>query len=90
MKFWEIFIQVALVGGVLLTGFILLVRPQLRRSAQHKRLLASLAVGDKVVTRGGFIAEVVSLDTPEIVSLMLSNSMIVQIERRGIERKARR
>ncbi len=85
----EIVVQIALVAGVLLTGYVLLVRPQLRRSEDHKQFLASLKVGEKVVTRGGFIGEIVTLDASGIVSLQLSNAMVVQIERRGIERKFR-
>jgi preprotein translocase subunit YajC len=86
---WEILAQIAVVGFVLLLGFILLVRPQLRRSAHHKDFLASLTVGDRIVTRGGLIGEIVGFEALDVISLKLSNDMIVNIERRGIERRAR-
>jgi preprotein translocase subunit YajC len=89
MMVWEILAQIALVAFVLLLGFTLLVRPQLRRSVQHKQFLASLVIGDRIVTRGGLIGEIVGFEAFDVISLKLSNAMVVSIERRGIERKAR-
>ncbi len=89
MIVWEILAQIAVVAFVLVLGFALLVRPQLRRSGEHKHFLASLVVGDRIVTRGGLIGEIVGFEALDVIAIKLSNAMIVNIERRGIERKAR-
>ena len=48
--------------------YFLIVRPQRRRSMIQRQLLASVGVGDRIITSGGIQAVVVSLgdDTVEI------------------------
>ena len=45
--------------------WLLLVRPQQQRVRQQRQLLATLAVGDRIVTVGGIIGTVVALDDDE-------------------------
>lgn len=42
--------------------YFLLIRPQQRRARQQRELLASLEVGDEVITLGGLFGTVRSLD----------------------------
>ncbi|MGH9181144.1 MAG: preprotein translocase subunit YajC, partial [Acidimicrobiales bacterium] len=41
------------------------VRPQQQRARRQRELVASLAVGDEVVTAGGIVGRIVSLDDEE-------------------------
>jgi preprotein translocase subunit YajC len=84
---WEIVTQVALVLFVLSLAYLLLVRPQLKRMSEHQAFLASLSVGDRVVTRGGFIGNIAAFEDAFVVSLALSDAMTVRIEKSGIERR---
>jgi preprotein translocase subunit YajC len=86
----EIATQVALVLFVLALAYSLLVRPQLKRMAEHQSFLASLRVGDRVVTRGGLIGNVAAIEDAVVVSLALSDVVTVSIERSGIERRLSR
>ena len=82
----EIATQIALVLFVLSLGYVVLVRPQLRRLSAHQSFLASLQVGDRIVTRGGLIGSIAAFEGAVIVHLTLSDSVTVNIERNSVER----
>lgn len=46
--------------------WFLLVRPQQQRVRRQRELVASLAVGDEVVTAGGIVGRIVGLDEQEV------------------------
>lgn len=50
--------QLALLGGVM---YFLLIRPQRKQQRQMQTLLSTLAIGDSVVTSGGFYGVVIDL-----------------------------
>lgn len=58
----------SVIGTVLLSSvmglllYLVLVRPQLRRVAQHQAFIDSLKIGDRVVTGGGLIGRIVRCD----------------------------
>ncbi|HEV7887096.1 MAG TPA: preprotein translocase subunit YajC [Acidimicrobiales bacterium] len=49
----------------LIAGWLLVVRPQQQRLRAQRALVASLSVGDRVVTAGGIVGTIVSLDDQE-------------------------
>jgi preprotein translocase subunit YajC len=49
---------------IALAFFLLIVLPQRRRANAHRALLASLQVGDEVITIGGILGTIV--DTPAL------------------------
>lgn len=44
-----------------------IILPQQRKARRHTELVASLAVGDEVVTAGGIVGVIVALDADEVV-----------------------
>ncbi|MDP8992620.1 MAG: preprotein translocase subunit YajC [Actinomycetota bacterium] len=46
--------------------WVLLVRPQQQRVRRQRELVASLEVGDEVVTAGGAVGRIVGLDADEV------------------------
>lgn len=80
----DLSIQVALVAAVLVTAFLVLVRPQLRRIADHQRLLASLKPGDRIVIDGGLVGSIIAFEGTEIVELELSPTVRVKALRRSV------
>jgi preprotein translocase subunit YajC len=87
MAFWQIATQIGLVLLVLMLGFFLLVRPQLKRMSDHEHLLDTLKVGDHVVIRGGLIGNIVAFQNADVIGLAIAASTTVQVERHSIERK---
>lgn len=65
--------------------FVLIVRPQRRQVAAHRALVATLAVGDEVITSGGIIGTVRRLDTDEI-DLEVAPGVVIKVARGAIAR----
>ena len=87
MAISEIAIQSLAVLAVLTAAYLFLIRPQLKRITEHNLLLSSLNLGDRVVTGGGLIGTIVSLEGKNIAEIELSKSVRVQALRSSIESK---
>ena len=85
----DIIVQIMLLFSVMAVAYIMLVRPQLKRLTDHQRFLASLKLGDRVVTRGGLIGEIVQIDGDNVVQLDLSKSVRVMALRSSIDERFR-
>ncbi|MGE5551693.1 MAG: preprotein translocase subunit YajC [Bacteroidota bacterium] len=59
---------VSLFPFILLFGFmwLLIIRPQKKQQEAHRRMLAALKKGDRVVTAGGLVGEVTEIDDDEL------------------------
>ena len=64
----------------------LLIRPQQRRMRQHQALLASLRVGDEIVTAGGILGEVTGLDD-EAVTLQVAPGVEMRVLRAAVSQR---
>ena len=66
--------------------YFLLIRPQQKRAKEHKALLAELKKGDEVVTNGGIIGKVISVDE-SFATLEIAQNVIVKAQKQGINQK---
>ena len=66
--------------------YFLLIRPQQRRMRQQRSLMASLAVGDEVVTLGGMYGVIRAIDDEE-VTLEIAEGIDARFLRSAISRK---
>jgi preprotein translocase subunit YajC len=66
--------------------FFLVVRPQRRQMASHRALVASLSVGDEVVTSGGVLGTIQSLDD-EVAHLEVAPGIVIRVARGAIARR---
>ncbi|HMC71771.1 MAG TPA: preprotein translocase subunit YajC [Mycobacteriales bacterium] len=60
------------------------IRPQQQRVRNQRALLAALQVGDEVVTIGGLIGTITSIDDLE-VGLDIGNGIIVRLARQAVQ-----
>jgi len=60
--------------------YFLVIRPQQKQEKQRQKMLSELKVGDKVITMGGLIGTIESINENE-VALKLAQSVKVQIMR---------
>lgn len=51
-----------MIAAILFLGYFMLIRPQNKRAKEHRDLLGRLKKGDEIITSGGILAKVVSLD----------------------------
>jgi len=77
-----------LVPLLLLGGFfyIFMIRPQKRKLRQHEDLVSTLVPGDEVVTIGGIIGYVKSVDEDSI-NLEIADGCVIRVLRQAIGRK---
>src|SRR3954453_3878871 len=66
--------------------YLLLIRPQQQRVKRQRTLVSSLAVGDRIVTIGGVIGEIVSLGD-ETTDVEIADGVVVTFLRPAINRK---
>jgi preprotein translocase subunit YajC len=73
--------------GILVVAFLLLiVRPQRRQMAAHRALVASLRVGDEVVTSGGIYGTIRGLDDGT-VDLEVASGVVLRVARGAIAQR---
>jgi len=66
--------------------WFLIIRPQQKQQKAHKAMLAALKKGDKIVTNGGLIAEIVKPEE-DYLKIKLSDNVIVKLDRAYVARK---
>jgi preprotein translocase subunit YajC len=64
--------------------WVLLIRPQRTRQAQHRKLLATVEPGDEVLTVGGLYGIVQSVDEEGDLIVEIADGIHVRIARRGV------
>ncbi|MFT7823576.1 MAG: preprotein translocase subunit YajC [Sulfurimonas sp.] len=66
--------------------YFLIIRPQQKHQKSHREMLDSLEKGDKIVTSGGLMAEVVKTEE-DFIKIKLNDDMIVRLDRSYVARK---
>lgn len=77
------FIPLILIFGLL---WFLLIRPQQKRTRQHRELLSTIEVGDEVVTAGGIYGRIKRLDDTDLW-LEIADGTVVRFARGSIGRR---
>jgi preprotein translocase subunit YajC len=68
--------------------YLLIILPQQRQAKKHKEMTNALKNGDKVVTSGGVLGEVVKADeNDEFIKVEINKGVTIRIERSAIARK---
>jgi preprotein translocase subunit YajC len=66
--------------------YFLVILPQQRQAKKHKEMVESLKKGDKIVTVGGIIAEVVK-NEENFIKAKIADNVEVKIDKSAIARK---
>lgn len=65
--------------------YLLIIRPQQRRQKEHRALMESLAIGDRVVTIGGINGTVSRLDD-DTIGLEVAPGVVIDVARSAVAR----
>jgi preprotein translocase subunit YajC len=76
-------LAIAYVAAIVGIFYFLWYRPQQAQRKKLREMMASLAPGDEVMTAGGLIGTVRSMDT-DIVTVEIADGVIVRLTRRAI------
>ncbi|MEA3491106.1 MAG: preprotein translocase subunit YajC [Campylobacterota bacterium] len=66
--------------------YFLIIRPQQKQQKEHREMLNALAKGDKIVTTGGLMAEIVKTED-DFIKIKLNDSVIVKLDRAFVSKK---
>lgn len=66
--------------------YFLIIRPQQKSQKAHKEMLEGLAKGDKIVTAGGLIAEIIKPEE-DFIKIKLNDDTIVKLDRAFVSKK---
>lgn len=66
--------------------YFLIIRPQQKQQKAHREMLEGLKKGDKIVTSGGIIAEVVKTEE-DFIKIKLNEDTIVRLDRTFVAKK---
>ncbi|MFC1683621.1 preprotein translocase subunit YajC [Candidatus Zixiibacteriota bacterium] len=68
--------------------YVFMIRPQQKKQQSHRKMLADLQRGDRVVTSGGFLATILNIKEKEnVIVLKLGENLKVEIQKSAIAGK---
>ena len=63
--------------------YFMLIRPQMKRAKEHRKLVAELGKGDEVVTNGGILGKITDL-SDSFVTLELADNVKIKVQRSAV------
>jgi len=69
--------------GILIFFYFLFLRPQSKRTKEHKVMLEEMTAGAEIVTNGGILGKVISLDE-NFVQAEVANGVVLQVQRHQV------
>lgn len=69
---------------ILVLFWFMLIRPQMKRAKEQKKMLDALQKGDEVVTAGGLLGRVTKVGD-QYVSLEIADGVVVQVQKPTIQ-----
>ncbi len=64
--------------------YFLMIRPQMKRSKEHKTMVDSLQKGDEVITAGGILGRITKVDD-QYVTVSIASGVEIQAQRAAIQ-----
>jgi len=66
--------------------YFLIIRPQQKQAKEHKNMLDSLEKGDKIITNGGLIVEVLKVEN-DFYKIKLNDDTVVKLAKEFVAKK---
>ena len=70
--------------GLVVILYFLMIRPQVKRQKEHKKMVEALAKGDEVATMGGVVGRITDLGE-NFATLEVTDGVEVKIRRQAVE-----
>jgi preprotein translocase subunit YajC len=74
---WSFVVPMVLMVGIF---YFLLIRPQQKKAKEHKAILDNLKRGDRIITNGGIIGTIVSIDD-QVIGLEVADRVKIEVAR---------
>ncbi|HKH29692.1 MAG TPA: preprotein translocase subunit YajC [Gaiellaceae bacterium] len=76
----EPLIFIAVMAGLL---WLVVIRPQRRRTTEHSAMISTLSVGDEIVTAGGVYGRITAIDE-DVLTVEIAPGITVRVARGAI------
>jgi preprotein translocase subunit YajC len=63
--------------------YFMLIRPQMKRSKEHRQLVSQLGKGDEVVTNGGLLGRITDV-SESFVTLEIADNVQIKLQRQSV------
>ncbi len=77
------FFSLFMIAAIFILFYFMLIRPQNKRAKEHRELIGKLKKGDEVVTSGGIIAKVSSIDE-QYVKVSIAEGIEISLQRNAV------
>ncbi|WP_324779128.1 preprotein translocase subunit YajC [Thiobacillus sedimenti] len=64
--------------------WLMLIRPQMKRAKEQKKMLSELAKGDEVVTGAGQVGKIVKIGE-QYISLEIADGVVTHVQKQSIQ-----
>lgn len=72
-----------MIAAIFVLFYFMLIRPQNKRAKEHRDLIGKLKKGDEIITSGGILAKVVSLDE-QYIKISLAEGVEINLQRGAV------
>lgn len=63
--------------------YFMLIRPQMKRSKEHRQLVSQLGKGDEVVTNGGLLGRITDV-SESFITLEIADNVQIKLQRQSV------
>jgi len=70
--------------GLVVILYFLMIRPQVKRQKEHKKMVEALAKGDEVATMGGIVGRITDLGE-NFAQVEVADGVVVKMRRQAVE-----
>lgn len=75
--------SLVMVVAIFVLFYFMLIRPQNKRAKEHRELIGQLKKGDEVITSGGLLAKVVSMDE-QYIKVSIADGVEISMQRSAV------
>jgi preprotein translocase subunit YajC len=72
-----------MIAAIFVLFYFMLIRPQNKRAKEHRELIGQLKKGDEIITSGGILAKVVSLDE-QYIKVSLAEGIEINLQKGAV------
>jgi len=79
-KDWGSMFPLVMMLSIFVIFYFLLIRPQQRKAKDHRQFLENLKRGDRVITAGGIVGEIITI-SDQVLTVEISDKVRVEVGR---------
>ena len=72
-----------MIAAIFVLFYFMLIRPQNKKAKEHRELIGQLKKGDEIITSGGILAKVVSMDE-QYIKVSLAEGIEINLQKGAV------